>query len=101
MIIMFYSELYMNLSLKISYLLCSKEKRPTAFSRSYVLGYVANGSHQSCITPIKPRSYIKGSVLGPLTGTTFMTQLLNWKSTKAAAYLNCTTMPFIIDEMEP
>lgn len=51
------------------------------------MGYYFNGTYQSCITPIRPRSYITGSVFGLLVGTTFITQLLALDSSKAAANL--------------
>lgn len=84
----------------LGYLFLSIEKRPAACKKSYVLGYVSNGSHlcrkhkqllsevhesslfrpwmwsrtyQSCMTPRSPRSYITGNVFGPLMGTTFKT----------------------------
>ena len=44
-------------------------------------------NYQSCITPMSPRSYITGKVLGPLTGTTLRTQQSTFLSANAAANL--------------
>nr|GMC92825.1 hypothetical protein Iba_chr05aCG14680 [Ipomoea batatas]GMC98288.1 hypothetical protein Iba_chr05dCG15160 [Ipomoea batatas]GMD00493.1 hypothetical protein Iba_chr05eCG15770 [Ipomoea batatas]GMD02036.1 hypothetical protein Iba_chr05fCG12790 [Ipomoea batatas] len=69
------------------HLISSTKKRPLACKKSYVLGYVSNGSHLSCITPRSPRSYITGKVFSPLTGTTLRTQQSNLCSISAAANL--------------
>lgn len=50
----------------------------------------ACSTYQSWLTPISPRSYITGSVLGPLTGTTFITQQSIFRSLRAAANLPWT-----------
>jgi len=41
-------------------------------------------TYQSCKTPAKPRSSMRGSVLGALTGTTFITQTNLFSSSIAA-----------------
>lgn len=52
----------------------SMSENSHAWSKSYVLGYVEKASHQLWIVPIKPLSYTISSVLGPTSGTTFITQ---------------------------
>lgn len=54
----------------------------------YIVEESSSSSYQSCITPISPRSYMTGNVLGPLTGTTLSTQQSSLFSIRAAAKLH-------------